>query len=126
LEEFAELVIARFGVERDRDLAVVVTNRRRTRLEERYAEARRGGGIRQRPVEGRDFFLAGQPILQRVEPRLELHHFTAILRQVGDDRAVPLDFALQRGQLAAQLRDLFLGRCRSRKYPAAAMMMSPA
>src|SRR6185369_16157843 len=47
LEELTELVVARLGVHRDRDLAVVVPHYRRAGLEERDGQPGRGRGVGQ-------------------------------------------------------------------------------
>src|SRR5262249_46875958 len=94
LEELAELVIARLGVHRDGNLAVVVLHDGRPRLEERDGQPGRGRGIRHRPIEGGDLLLAREPILERVQSRLELLDLAAVLQEVGDDRLASRDLAL--------------------------------
>src|SRR5215471_9080187 len=72
LEELAELMVASLRVHRDGDLAVVVADDRRARLEERDTEPRCRGAVGDCAVEGGNLLLARQPVLQRVEARLEL------------------------------------------------------
>ena len=125
LEELAELMIARLRVQRDRDLAVVVANDRRTRLEERDAEPRCRGSVGDRSVEGGNLLLARQPVLQRVEARFELRGLPAVLQEIGDDRPVPGDLALQRAQLRAELRDLGLDGRQREKVGGGQMTIAP-
>ena len=55
-------------------------------------------------------FSSGSTFLQRLEPRLELGHLGAELRQPLRDRLALADVGLQRVELALALRHLVLHR----------------
>ncbi len=98
-------MIARLTGDADRDLRVDLVRRHRPRLEQRHAQARGRGRIGERAIECRHLALGRQTILQSAQPRFQLGDFTAEFHEVGQDRAVLCDLALECGELGAQLID---------------------